>query len=161
MTRLVPTFDTVFGLPIHVLVVHGVVVLLPLVSIVAIVVAFTSSRRGTRRLIPWTSAAAFVVTVLAFVASRSGEALSSRVGPREEHAAWGERVPMVAAALTVSLLLLWMLDRGRRRRAGAKFVAVLVVLTALASIGVTMLAGHTGTQAVWEAIIENTTPGSR
>jgi uncharacterized membrane protein len=161
ISRVLPVFDTVFGLPVHVLVIHAVVVLVPLVAITAIVVAVTASRRGSRRLLPWVSAAAAGVTVLTFVASQSGQALSSRVGPREEHAAWGERVPVVTAAFAVALLLLWMLHRGRRRRPGVRIVAGLVVVLALASIGVTALAGHTGTQAVWEAIIENTIPGSQ
>jgi uncharacterized membrane protein len=161
ISRVVPVFDTVFGLPVHVLVIHAVVVLVPLVAIVAAVVAVTASRRGSRRLLPWVSGAAVAVTALAFVARQSGHALASRVGPREEHAAWGERVPMVTAALAVALLLLWMLHRGRRPRSGARIVATLVVLLAVASVGVTALAGHTGTQAVWEAIIENTIPGSQ
>jgi uncharacterized membrane protein len=157
-TRVLPLFDTVFGLPVHVLVVHAVVVLGPLVALVAIVVAL---RRRSRRLLPWTSAASVAVTVMAFVAARSGEALSSRVGAREEHAAWGERVPWATAGMTAALLLMWLLDRGRRRHAGGTIAAVLVVLASVATLGVVALAGHSGTQAVWEAIIENTIPGSR
>ena len=66
-------FDTVLGLPVHALVVHGVVVLLPLMAIVTAVVACVPR---------WRARAAWPVVVvdagmvaMTLVARQSGEAL--------------------------------------------------------------------------------------
>ena len=45
-------FDTIAGLPVHALVVHGVVVLLPLMSLVTVVWAFVPSAPA-RVGMPW------------------------------------------------------------------------------------------------------------
>ena len=66
-------FDTVAGLPVHALVVHAVVVLLPLAALATAVWAFRSS--DPPRVGYAVVAADAVVTALAFVARFSGEAL--------------------------------------------------------------------------------------
>ena len=71
--RVANLFDTVLGLPVHALVVHGVVVLLPLMAIVTAVVACVPR---------WRARAAWPVVVvdagmvaMTLVARQSGEAL--------------------------------------------------------------------------------------
>jgi hypothetical protein len=98
-------FDTILGLPVHALVVHGVVVLLPLMAVVTLVWAL---RRPTRGSLGWVVVAAdAVVTVMTFVAKESGEALQRRLGGRVavEHGELADPMPLVAAALLVTAVL--------------------------------------------------------
>src|SRR3954449_264738 len=69
-------FDTISGLPVHALVVHAVVVLLPLMSLVTIAVAV---RRSWRSAAPWVVLADAAVVALAFAAKESGEVLQERL----------------------------------------------------------------------------------
>jgi hypothetical protein len=83
-------FDTIGGLPVHSLVVHAVVVLVPLVALGAILMAFWPSfsrRFGT--LIVVVAAGAAAATV---VAKESGEQLAGRVGSPEPHVDLGSRM---------------------------------------------------------------------
>ena len=73
-------FDTVLGLPVHALVVHGVVVLLPLMAIITSVVACVPR---------WRVRAAWPVAIIdtamvamTFVARQSGLAQQRRLGAR-------------------------------------------------------------------------------
>ena len=71
-------FDLINGLPVHPLVVHAVVVLLPLAVLGTIAIAVTTGLAPPLR--PLVVAAAAVATVLVPVATSSGEALEERVG---------------------------------------------------------------------------------
>ena len=107
-------FDTVLGLPVHVLVVHAVVVGLPLMAIVTVVAAFMPT---LRLWMAWAVAVADAgVVVLTFVARESGEQLQQRLGGQvaQEHAALGRNLiwfalPVFAVAVAVAL------TRGSRR----------------------------------------------
>lgn len=73
-------FDLINGLPMHPLVVHAAVVLLPVTALLAIVVALVPRwSRSWGLLVP---ILAFVSTGAAFLAKESGEALARRVGRR-------------------------------------------------------------------------------
>ena len=70
-------FDYIFGLPMHALIVHAVVVLVPLSALVAIAFAV---RPEWRHVLRWPVAIGGVVSgVTAFVAAESGEQLQRRV----------------------------------------------------------------------------------
>lgn len=152
--------DTVGGLPVHALVVHAVVVLVPVVALVALVPAFSRRRRS------WSgpvAAASVIAAGLAWVAAQAGEALAGRVGEPEEHAEWGDRTVIAAAVLAGAMVLLWLLDRRHvrrgERRALRSLVAAVVVLSSLTATSFTVLAGHSGAQSVWQDVISNTQPG--
>ena len=57
------------------------------------------------------------------------------------------------------LLLLWLLDRRGARDLLTQIVAVVVIVAALITIGWTIRTGHSGAEASWKAIIDNTQPG--
>lgn len=103
-------FDTFRGLPTHVLIVHAVVVLVPLVF-VGVVVAAISRTWRQRLAIPILVLLA-VGLVASFVATRSGHALRARIGatpPINHHAHIGVWVPwfvMIAWGLTALWLYL-------------------------------------------------------
>lgn len=146
--------DTIFGLPTHTLVVHAAVVLLPLAALGAIIMAF--SQRFSLRFGPAVVAVAAVGAVAAFASRISGEEFAERVGNPEVHAEAGSVLPFIAAGFFVVLLLLWLLDRRGARDLLTQIVAVVVIVAALILTGWTVRTGHTGAEATWKAIVENT-----
>src|SRR3954449_5828426 len=97
-------FDTIAGLPVHVLVVHAVVVLLPLMSVVTVAVAV---RRRWRSAAPWVVLADAAVVGLCYAAKESGEALQARLSQftpdvAENHGRHGDRLWYFAIALLVA-----------------------------------------------------------
>ncbi|WP_409484455.1 DUF2231 domain-containing protein [Arsenicicoccus dermatophilus] len=71
-------FDLFDGLPVHVLVVHAVVVLAPLTALLAVIYALAPrTRLGLRRPL---AALAIVTGITGFVAGESGEKLEHRLG---------------------------------------------------------------------------------
>ena len=151
-------FDTVFGLPVHVLTVHGVVVALPAVAFAAVAVAAYGPWR--RRLALPLAVLAFGTSALAWVAAESGEAFYQRLGmPAEalEHTEIGETVYWFALALTAALFVLGVLARRQRvAQAVVALGAVLVVATAGLLTWRVVLVGHSGSAAVWSQIVQNT-----
>ena len=145
-------FDTVLGLPVHALVVHGVVVLLPLMALVTIVVALVPRLR----FLAWPVVAADAgIVAMTFVARESGEALQERLGGSQvaaEHAALGRNVIWFALGLLVASVIV-ATARGSRRILPAGVVTV--VAGALVVIW-TVRTGHSGSEAVWAEIVSNT-----
>lgn len=142
-------FDTVLGLPLHPLVVHAAVVLVPLAALglVAIVVV-----RRLRAPLGWLVMAALPVAAgSAFVAAQSGEALAERVGEPRTHAELGEVMPLLGLAMLVAGVAWFLVDR---RGAGAlsRVLAVAAVVIALVNVGWIARVGHTGAEAVWGSV---------
>lgn len=109
-------FDLIAGLPLHPLVVHGVVVLLPLAALGTVAVAAVPAWR--RRFGVLVALLATAATALVPVATRSGEALQRRVGPPAgDHATLGGQLLWYALPLAVLVWLLVLADA--RTRAAA------------------------------------------
>jgi uncharacterized membrane protein len=94
-----PVFDVIAGLPVHALVVHAVVVLLPLMAVVTFVVALRPAwRRGP--VARWVALADLIVVGIAYVARLSGKNLQARLsalqGPDDRRAARQVRDAAVA-----------------------------------------------------------------
>lgn len=111
-------FDFVFGLPMHALVIHAVVVFVPLSTLCTIAYVARPSWRSVLR---WpTAVGALISGVSAFVAAESGERLLVRVSTTRasttnfdllaDHTSWGDRariaclVFMVLAFVAVYLM---------------------------------------------------------
>lgn len=140
--------DLIFGLPIHALVVHAVVVLLPLSGLAAL--ALVVMPRWRRPYGPLTLGLATVSTLLIPIATASGEALEHRVGDPERHAELGEQLIWFAIPLTALLAGLVWLDRRRPDgTAVPRFVTALLVLAALGAGVQTFRVGDSGARAVW------------
>lgn len=141
--------DTVFGLPIHPLVVHAAVVLLPLAAVGLIVMATDlkrSRRYGGAVVLLAASAAAS-----AFLAVASGRDLAARYGYGEQaHFELGEWMPWFASALLAATVLLLLLDKKPpSRSAVGRIVALVSVVIALATIVATIRTGHLGAELTW------------
>lgn len=147
-------FDVINGLPVHALVVHGVVVLLPLMAIVTAVVAFRPAWR--EKLAWWVAAADAAVVVLTFVAIQSGKTFQKRLGGEVavSHGNTGKLMIWFALALLIAAVLVAVLSRTGGTTATG--VAVLTAVVGLAAIAWTVKTGDSGAKAVWETVIKNT-----
>lgn len=146
-------FDTINGIPLHPLVVHAIVVLLPLATLGTIAIAVRAPWRPTYG--PLVVGAALVSTVLCPVATSSGEELQRRVGDPGDHAELGDSLVWFSVALLVLSAALVYLDRRSRRERepsngrAIMVVAVLAVLAGLASGVQVYRVGDSGARAAW------------
>jgi hypothetical protein len=149
-------FDTVGGIPLHPLLVHAVVVLVPLAALLVLASALSTRFRRWAGLL--TPVAATLALVSIPLATESGESLERRVPMTplvEEHAELGDGLLVLVAALAVAAWALWFLDR-RARAAGETgrsvlmlVVIVLSVLAVAATVVQTVRIGHSGAKATW------------
>lgn len=141
---------SVVGLPLHPLVVHGVVVLLPLMAVLTVGVAVLG--RWSRGAWP-VVAGNVVVTLMVLVARESGRRLQAALPVQNEaierHASLGDRLPLFAlGVLAASVVVALVRSSTRMRWVGV----VLTVVAAAAAITWTVLTGHSGAFAVWNGI---------
>ena len=152
-------FDTINGLPVHPLVVHAVVVLLPLAILGTIAIVVRPQwRRPYGVLVLAVTAAA---NVLIPVATSSGESLESQVGDPGEHAQLGDQLIWFAIPLLVLVAAIVWLDR--RPPAGAPswlptMVAVLAVVMAVAAGVQVYRVGDSGARAAWGDRVSASSP---
>lgn len=145
--------DLILGLPVHPLVVHFAVVLLPLAALALIAIVLVPKWRQP---FGWVVLAGLLIGAGAsLLAKESGEAFAARMGWPTEHADLGDRLPLVALVLFVVSAVWFWLQR-REVKAGRKGSSVLTVVVAVAAcilaVGasvLTVLVGHSGATAVW------------
>lgn len=148
-------FDLVDGLPLHPLVVHAIVVLLPLTTLGTIAIAVRPRWRQPYG--PLVVTAALIVTVLCPVATSSGEQLEQRVGDPGRHADLGGQLIWFALPLLVLSTALVLLARRAARESGpsglpARLVTIVAVLAVVAggAAGFQVYrVGESGARAVW------------
>lgn len=147
-------FDLINGLPVHVLVVHAAVVLVPLAALGLVGMAI--SVRLSRHIGWLVVLGAAAATGAAVVAKESGERFQIRVGaPEFEHNQLGDVLPIFAGVLLLATLLLWWIDRSGRaagvtpRRGLRIIVAVLAVIVAAANLVWVYRVGESGARSVW------------
>lgn len=150
-------FDTITGLPVHPLVAHAGVVLLPLSALGLIALVAVSKWRDRFGILTLLGLAGG--TVAAFVAAESGEALANRVGEPQDHASIGEVLPWLALFTTLVAVLWYWLNKqsgsiAEARSAGLHGPVTLAVGLAAAGLAVatlvvTTIVGHSGAEAVW------------
>lgn len=151
-------FDLVFGLPVHPLVDHLVVVLVPMFAILQILIAFRPNlKEKYGRITVFGLAVSLAATG---IASKSGESLALRVGYPGDHAEQGETLVSIVALLFVSSVF-WMVFTEKFElpiKSLSKlvpWVGKISALVAVVAIGATAIAGHSGAKAVWESRISS------
>src|SRR4051794_19243186 len=179
--RRITVFDTVFGLPVHPLVVHATVVIVPAAALaVALAAAWPRFRRWAGFLPLLLSALA---VVLVPISTSSGEALEHHLPESpllEAHTrlADGLLLPVLVVGLAAAALC-WVYlkeqaaDGDRRPLAvaadriggpGRPAVAVLAVIALIAVVGsagtLVQVAriGHSGAKAAWSDVATSTPP---
>jgi len=146
----------VYGLPLHPLVVHAVVVLVPLAAFGGL--AISALRWARVRYGGLVVLCALVGAASTFVAQEAGEDLARTfqrpTAAMMKHFSIGGSLLVWAILLFVGTLVLmagqWLIDRHDRR---GKIVliggAVITVVCAVVSIVQTVRIGHSGSAAVW------------
>ena len=144
-------FGMIAGLPLHPLLVHSAVVLVPLVAIGALVMSYLPSfsrRNGKLILI-----LALVAQVSVFLAKLSGQAFSEILNKEvEKHAELGEIAPFVTIPMVALIYLRWRMDRAGSsigNPAIRRLTSVALVISSFASLVIIFLVGHSGATSVW------------
>jgi len=144
-------FDLVFGLPVHPLVVHSAVVLVPLVAIAGLAMSYIPSfsrRYGKAVLI-----LAVIAQLALFASKLSGESFEERLGKEvERHAELGDIAPFTFIPLLILLYLRWRLDREGATTGSPsirRLISILLVISALLALVYIFLTGHSGADSVW------------
>ncbi len=150
-------FGEINGLPVHVLVVHAVIVLIPLAALLTVLSAVWPAAR--RRLGVITPLAALVALGAAFAAKEAGEWLQARVPSSPliaEHTDLGGNMFLFAVGLFVAALLAWGVPALLARRSGqppAPWIGVVVAIVAVVLSGAAVFqvyrVGESGSKAVW------------
>jgi len=144
-------FGSVAGLPLHPLVIHASIVLIPLVAIGALVMSYLPSfsrRYGKLILI-----IAIVAQVSLFLAKVTGEAFEEILDKdMGKHAELGEIAPFVTVPMVALIYLRWRLDRSGATVGSAwlrRLTSLALIVASLASIAMIVLVGHSGAESVW------------
>jgi uncharacterized membrane protein len=150
-------FDTFNGLPVHPLVVHAVVVLLPLAVVGTLALVARPAWRARYGLLLLLVTA--VGTAFIPVATQSGEALERQVGDPGSHAALGDQLIWFALPLLVCVALLLWFDR-RRSVTGTRVLAALCAVAAVATGVQVYRVGDSGARAAWGNRVSSSTGDS-
>ena len=141
------------GLPLHPLIIHAVVVLVPLSALgVIFLLVFP---RFAPTFSPLILILLIASTVAGFIAENSGQSLSNRVGYPGDHAEQGERLAKLILLFTLLYITWFVIYRKSIKFKSAdkllkNSLSVLLLLTAIASTTLTFIVGHSGAKASWE-----------
>ncbi len=159
--------DTIAGLPIHPLVVHVAVVVLPLSAMGLLAIMLVPKWRAP---FGWLTLGGLAVGAAAAVAAaQSGEALAERVGEPKRHADLGKSLEILAPVL-LAVAVVWFLVQRQAAKSEGEVLRVLGPgLEMIAGIATLALAfgtlvlvtavGHSGAQAAWGGVVNSQTGG--
>lgn len=149
--------DLFMGLPVHPLVVHAAVVLVPLVAFSALAMSYwpSFSRKYGRPVL----ILAIIAQLSLFIAKSSGESFEDRLGKEvERHAELGEIAPLTFIPLLVLLFVRWRMDRSGATVGSAqvrRLISVLLAVSALIALYFIFVTGHSGAESVWGWVKDN------
>lgn len=162
--------DTIFGLPVHPLVIHATVAAVPAA---AFAVAFSALWPRFRAWAgPLPLALAGVSLVLDPITASSGEALERRIGHNrliERHSQLADGLLpwlIVLGAAAVAVTWVWWRERSagvsaRPRLAVMSVIGVVAVIAALGTVQQVVRIGHSGAKAAWSDVVSSRkAPGS-
>jgi uncharacterized membrane protein len=143
--------ETILGLPLHPLVVHATVVLVPLTALLVVLTAVSPRIRAWAGPLPLV--AAVISTILAPLSTSTGESLQHAVGDSkliERHAELGDMLIWFALGMLVVAAATYFLHRrGSVGKGLATTLMVLGVVAGAATMVQVALIGHSGAKAVW------------
>jgi hypothetical protein len=163
-------FDTVFGLPVHPLVVHATVVVVPAAALAVGLAALWPRFRAWAGPLPLLLSIAALVLVPASV--QSGQSLKGRIAETalvQRHSELGEGLLVWAVVLAVGAAALFWLrsrelhDTAAGRAAPSRLTVAALVLVALVGVGGAtfqiVLIGHSGAEAAWTNVVRDARRG--
>ena len=148
--------DTVFGLPVHPLIVHATVVIVPSAALAVLLSALWPRFRDWAGWAPLSLAVTAVV--LAPLSTSSGEPFEKLVGESkliEEHSHLGDLlIWWVTPLALVAAVGYWLYTfrGGQPQRQGRGVSAIVSALSVVATVGtlvMVVLIGHSGAKAAW------------
>ena len=149
--------ETVFGLPFHVLINHGAVVLIPLAALAVIAIAVVPTWRA--RYGTLVAGLAVITSITTFITVLSGQQFEESQEEKgisgvilekiEEHAEFGNMLRWYVLALAIFAVALVLLVRRGAAANVVVIVAVISVLLAGVSLYQVIRTGHSGSTAVW------------
>ena len=150
--------DTIFGLPVHPLIVHATVVLVPTAAFLVALAAVYPRFRAWIGPVP--AIAALAACVLVPLSTSSGEELQHHVGDSslvEKHAELADTLIWLVLPLALVAVVGWWVHRRSSTGAGAgrgavAAVAVASVLLAGGTLVDVVLIGHSGAKAAWTGV---------
>jgi hypothetical protein len=151
MTRDTELFGVVAGLPLHPLIIHVSVILIPLVAISALVMSYLPS--FSRRYGKAIFSLALVAQGSLFLSRTTGQALT-KIMEKDmgRHADLGEVAPFITLPMVALIYLRFRMDRSGTTF-GSVFVrrltSIALIVASLASIAIVFLVGHSGAVSVW------------
>ncbi|MEQ1873690.1 MAG: DUF2231 domain-containing protein [Ilumatobacteraceae bacterium] len=145
-----------FGTPAHPLLVHIPIVLLPLLSVIAIVMA---AKPAWRSRLTWPLLAATLITAAVTVwATQAGEQLQDALQPAlgskgDRHAELGDQTALLATIFFVGTLAMAVMDRWFKRltRSAVALAWVVAVVGVVTAVWV-IRTGHEGARITWDGV---------
>ena len=148
------------GLPLHPLIVHAIVILVPLTAVAMILGTVWPAAR--RRLGLVTPLAALALVILVPLTVAAGQSLEAAIGPRPgvlPHAALGGMLLPWVIAMLVASAAQWAwyrwgvpratADHARRTSAITIAIGVVSIIAAFGAVVMVVLIGESGARAVW------------
>lgn len=140
------------GLPLHPMIVHAPVVLIPLVAAGLVLLLVRPSLR--RPLGPILAVLAVGALVTSFAAVWSGEQLGEvlqRGSELDDHQRWGNLTRLLSVLLAAGVVAFVALDRFKPdRKSVTTAVGVVTAVVAVAAMGAVGFTGHAGAKLAWE-----------
>jgi hypothetical protein len=148
--------DTIFGLPVHPLIVHATVVLVPTAALLVALAAVYPRFRAWIGPVP--ALAALAACVLVPLSTSSGEELEHHVGDSslvEKHAQLADTLIWLVLPLALVAVVGWWVHRRTSVGTGAVVaVAVASVVLAGGTLVDVVLIGHSGAKAAWTGVAQ-------
>lgn len=145
------------NLPVHVLVLHFAVVLIPMGAMATIAVMVRQEWRT--KFAMYVAAGNVGLLALTFVTVRAGLDLQVKLDPTRQnvptndHETFGKALLWIVLALAVVSVITWLASRADNFAPVALTgLAGVVALLAFASAGMTVVTGHTGSESHWGAL---------
>jgi uncharacterized membrane protein len=149
-------FGTLGGLPLHPLVVHFAVVLIPLGALGLVVVSVFP--RFRRTYLPLVIGTLGLGAIFAFIAKESGEFLSMSQGKPQQHSALGDVLFPASIGLVALAVTLWLFTRSERPIAHVRAAVAASVIGSIAVASLAFVVGHSGATATWGSSVEGAAP---
>ena len=158
-------FDTIFGLPMHPLVVHATVVVVPLSAVLVALAALSRRFRSWAGFLPF--GASVLGLILVPISTSSGEGLQNRLPQNaliERHAELADGLLPWVIVLTVAAAALFFVHLREKSVAvgplSRAILAAVMVVAIIGSVGTVFQAGrigHAGAEASWSDVGSSTT----